>query len=209
MTLNPLLTLRAIQDSGMHDADWAAAARILGPDLDAPISLGDVAITSGAEDAIRCLRKLDWTDVAIRRAVIGAVILPACRHAQVHTTDPRVAACNDALARWCAGDDAVDLRGAATGAACAATYAADAIAVARAARAAYAAHAAHHAAHAALSTYTYPANGFVHASFASYATDAAALAAGFSAADPTERQRQRADIIAAFPPVRLARKESE
>lgn len=76
--------------------------------LDTVVSLGDIARSNGAADAWWCVRCLDWSDIAVRRAVIGA-LLPAVRRAAVHTQDQRVHGCIASLARWQAGDDTVDL----------------------------------------------------------------------------------------------------
>ena len=83
---------------GEPDVKWNPRRRV---------SLGDIAQSNGAMDAVWCIRCLDWADVAVRRVVIGA-LLPALRRAAIHTTDERVGQCVDALTRWCAGED-VDL----------------------------------------------------------------------------------------------------
>lgn len=157
-----------------------------GYDLHMRVSLGDVAATNDAADALWCVRCLDWSDVSVRRVVISGAVLPAVKRAAAYTTDQRVHDCIAALDRWCDGDDAVDP-----------------MAVARAAgaeRAAAAAWAALTAAEAA---------GFAAetawAAWAAWAArDAAAVAARAAEAAEawaTEHQQQRRDIIAAFPPL--------
>jgi len=86
---------------------------------DTVVSLGDVAQSNGAADAWWCVRCLDWSDVAVRRTVVGA-LLPAVRRAAEHTQDRRVHDCVAAVARWQAGDDAENLIQAADAAAAAA-----------------------------------------------------------------------------------------
>ena len=147
--MNPLTTLRRIQTHNPCVDGWHKGLAALGPDLDAPISLGDIATSNDAIDTIWCLRALDWNDVAVRRAVIGGAVLPAVMRASVHTTDQRVHNAIAALQRWCAGED-VDLQKVhAAASASAADAAASASYAAAAASAASAA--AHTAAHAAAS----------------------------------------------------------
>ena len=137
MSQNPTFTLAMIRHHGPSHHGWEKALARLGPDLDAALSLGDVARSNGAADALWCIRVLDWSDVAVRRAVIAGAVMPCVRRALRHTRDQRAHGCVAAVERWCAGDDAIDLRAAAD-AACAAAYAA-----------AYAAHAVYAAANAA------------------------------------------------------------
>jgi hypothetical protein len=192
ITLNPTMTLKAIRDQSPCSDGWKKLLSALGytngdygPNR--LVSLGDVATSNDAEDAIWCVRALDWSYIAVRRAVISGAVLPAIKRASQHTKDKRVFESIDIIERWCAGDDKADLKKASKIAADAAyAYAADAAADA----AAYAADAA--AAYAADAAYAYAAD----AAYA-YAADAAARKA--------EREQQRQDIIAAFPPIALTK----
>ena len=163
--MNPTFTLQQIRNASPCASGWTTLLRSLGYadgafDPARVVSLGDVARSNGAADAMWCVRVLDWIDVAVRRAVIAAAVLPAVNRASKYTKDQRVFDAISAIEKWCAGDDGVDLN-------------------------AYAAYAA--AADAA------------HAAAAADAADAAA----YAAARNSERERQRQDIIAAFPPVNL------
>ena len=167
------------------------------------VSLGDVAATNDAVDALWCARCLDWSDVAVRRAVISGAVLPSVKRAAAYTTDQQVHDCIAALDRWCDGDDAVDPMAVAR-----AAWAARAARVARAAaRVAEAAEAAWDAAAAAWAAEAAAAarDAAAAAEAARWAARAAEAAeAAEAAADDawtTERQQQRRDIIAAFPPL--------
>ena len=161
------------------------------------VSLGDVATISGVASALWCIRALDWSDVAVRRVVIAGAALPAVRRALAHTTDQRVHDCVDAVARWCGGEDGVDLR---------AEAAADAALAARSeaeAEAARAAEALAGAAAGAAGTVAAAAWAAVYAMVWAAARAAPTEAAGRSAW-ATEAGLLRDDIVAAFPPVALA-----
>ena len=159
--MNPTTTLARIRDRSPCDEGWKKLLAGLGYkngkfDPEHIISLGDVATTNNVQDAMWCVRALDWSDIAVRRAVIAGAVLPAAVRASKHTKDKRV---HDAIAdlqRWCNGDDTVDPEKVRLTAA--------AVAAAAAAYAAY--------------------------------------------ADADEREQQRKDIIAAFPPIALAKKPS-
>jgi len=167
-------------------------------------SIGDVA-TVNLEDALWCLGLLNDN-----RQIVAAII-PAVKRASTHTTDKRVHFCIAEIERWLAGDDSVDLA-AAEAASWAATYAADAAEAAAwaayaaaAAEAAYAAEAAARAAGAAAgaagdAAYA-AARAAGDAAWAAYAA-AAAEAAAWAAGD-AEREAQRQDLIAMFPPIAL------
>ena len=113
-------TLGAIRDAGpcgLNRSDERTGFRKLLHTLNEPdvgydrkrrVSLGDVALSNGADDAWWCVRCLDWADIGVRRAVV-AVLLHAVRRQLVHTTELGVGQIVDALARWVAGDDTVDL----------------------------------------------------------------------------------------------------
>ena len=186
--MNPLFTLRAIRAHGPCAPGWAEGLANLGPDLDAPISLGDIARSNGVMDALWCICVLDWSDVAVRRAVIKGAVLPFVRRSLAHTADRRVHGTVGAIARWCDGDDAVDLNEASD----AAIAARDAAwAASDAARAASASRDAERAANGA---------AWAAAWAASAASDAARAA---SDASDAARAAMKQDIITAFPPVRL------
>ena len=129
--------------------------------------------TVNLEDALWCLRLLDD-----KRQTVAA-IMPSVKRASKHTTDERVHFCIAEIERWLAGDDSVDLGAAARGAARGASRGA----ARAAARAAYAAYAA--------------------ADAAAEAAWAAAEAAWAAAAEAAEREAQRQDLIAMFPPIAL------
>jgi hypothetical protein len=79
--------------------------------MDTVISLGDVAKSNDTADAWWCVRVLDWSDMALRRQVIAALI-PSVERAAKHTTDKRVHDCIAVIHDWIAGKPA-DLNAAA------------------------------------------------------------------------------------------------
>ena len=117
--MNPTITLAQIRAAGPCAEGWTKLLAGLGytggkHDPARVVSLGDVAAINDADDALWCIRFLDWSDIAVRRAVIAGAVLPAVRRAALHTTDRRVHdGCVAPLAAWCAGDGRVDLVGAA------------------------------------------------------------------------------------------------
>ncbi len=129
---NHLITLQQIRDHGPCKDGWSTLLKALSnpSDLSMQVSIGDIAKSNGAQDALWCTRCID------DRRFVVSLILPAVRRASAFTTDSRVAECIAVLESWLAGDDGVDLRAAAR----AAAYAASA------ASAAYAAYAAAYAA---------------------------------------------------------------
>ena len=134
--MNPTTTLAKIRACHPCAEGWSKLLAGLGYadgnyDPDRVVSLGDIATTNGAADAFWAIRALDWSDVAVRRAVIAGAVLPAIQRVCAHE------AVAD-LAKWCAGDDSVDLRSVAD-ATYAAALAADAALAALAADAADAA----------------------------------------------------------------------
>ena len=123
--LHGTMTLAAIRAQSPCADGWTKLLKSLGtPPLDTIVSLGDIARSNGAADVWWCVRCLDWSDIAVRRAVIGA-LLPTLRRAGERTTDPRVHECLGAVAAWQAGDDSVDLRAAWAAAQAAAAAAAE------------------------------------------------------------------------------------
>ena len=136
--MNPTITLAEIRAQGPCADGWRKLLASLGgadTPLDTRVSLGDIARSNGANDALWCMRCLDWSDVAMRRAVVGAILLGVER-ASVHTTDARVHDCIAAVRAWVAGDDVVNLAAASAAAWAAWDAAWDASAAARAASAA-------------------------------------------------------------------------
>ena len=138
--MNPTTMLAKIRAKSPCEEGWKKLLAGLGykngkHNHDHIVSLGDIATTNDAADAMWCVRALDWSDIAVRRAVIAGAVLPAVKRASKHTKDKRVFDCTDAIERWCAGDNKVDLRKAAA----AAFASAAAFAAAAAAAAAYAA----------------------------------------------------------------------
>jgi len=194
-----MLTLQQIRERSPCSEGWTELLKSLGnPPMDTVISLGDVAKSNGAADAWWCVRALDWNNEQVRREVIKALI-PAVERASKHTTDKRVYDCIGALKDWLDGkpadlDAAARAAGAAARAAGAAARAADAAVDAERAPA-DAARAAAWAADAERAT-----------AWAAWAADAAGAAWAAWAADAAgaaELEAQRADLIAAFPPLIL------
>ena len=179
-----MMTLQQIRDQSPCSEGWTKLLKSLGnPPMDTVISLGDVAKSNNAAGAWRCVRALDWHNEQVRREVIKA-LMPSVERAAKHTTDKRVQDCINAIKDWFDGKPA-DLEAAAD----AAWAAADAAwAAARAARAA--AEAAAYAAYAADAAWA--------------AAWAAARAAEAAEAAEAEFESQRADLIAAFPPMVLS-----
>jgi hypothetical protein len=161
--------------------------------MDTVISLGDVAKSNDTADAWWCVRVLDWSDMALRRQVIAALI-PSVERAAKHTTDKRVHDCIAVIHDWIAGKPA-DLNAAAwpAGAAAAAWAAWPAGAAAEAA--AWPAGAAG-AARAAAAAWAWAAR-------AAAAEAAEAAAAAAAEAEALEREAQRQELITAFPPLIL------
>lgn len=193
-TAKPTITLQQIRDAGPCEDGWRKLNKALGhPDLSAEISIGDVVLSNGLDDALWCLRVLP----PLERV---AAIMPCVRRASAHTSDQRVHECIADIDRWLAGDDNVDIQAAraaavaaaraaaaeeARAAAWAATAAAAAAWAAAEAREAEAAEAAWAAAEAAEGTVR-----------AAEAAEEAVRAAGWKA----EREQQRRDLLDMFPP---------
>ena len=172
-TAKPTITLQQIRDAGPCEDGWRKLNKALGhPDLSAEISIGDVVLSNGLEDALWCLRVLPPRERV-------AAVMPSVRRASAHTSDQRVHECIADIDRWLAGDDNVDIQEARAAATAAAAWAA---AEAREAEAAEAAWAAAEA-----------AEGTVRAA---EAAEEAVRAAGWKA----ERAQQRRDLLDMFPP---------
>ncbi|MFN8994437.1 MAG: hypothetical protein ACK5X3_12370 [Pseudomonadota bacterium] len=191
-----LITLQQIRDKHPCADGWAKLLTTLGenhaaPNLSRLVSIGDIARSNGAADALWCLRC-----ISDRRAVVRAV-MPAVKRAAVRTTDHRVHDCIAAVEKWLAGDVRVDL-----------------IAAAEAAEAAEAADAAWAAARAAANAAAWAAEAAAWAWAAEAAANAAAWAERAAAVEATaeardtERARQAADLIELFPLHAFATKEA-
>jgi len=101
-----MLTLQQIRDQSSCTEGWTKLLKSLGnPPMDTVISLGDIAKSNDAANAWWCVRALDWSDMALRRQVIAA-IMPAVERATKHTTDKRVYDCIAAIHDWIAGKPA-------------------------------------------------------------------------------------------------------
>ena len=118
--MNPTMTLAQIRRARLSPSDslWRRLLAGLGYadgqyDPETQVSLGDIAMATDASEALMCIGALDWSDVVVRRAVIAGAVLPTVRRAVAHTTDKRVHDCLGSVARWCDGDETVDLREAA------------------------------------------------------------------------------------------------
>ena len=188
-TAKPMITLQQIRDAGPCESGWRKLNKTLGnPDLSVEISIGDVVLSNGLDDALWCLRVLPPRERV-------AAIMPSVRRASARTSDPRVHECIADIDRWLAGDASVDMRAAWAVAWTAAGECWDAVAWTAAARAA--AFAAAEAAFAAAEAAAWAARA---AEFA--AAEAAAWAAR-AAASATEREQQRRDLLDMFPPMGL------
>ena len=189
--MNPTITLAEIRAQGPCADDWRKLLASLGgadTPLDIRVTLGDIARSNGANDALWCVRCLDWSNVAVRRAVVGAILLGVER-ASVHTTDTRVHDCIASVRAWVGGDDVVDLAAARDAAWAASAAAWDASAAAREDAASSARDAARAASAAAWAAWA-------AARAARDAASAAVWAAAWAAS---------ADIIAMLPPLHPAR----
>jgi hypothetical protein len=207
ISINLTMTLAEIREHRPCERGWKTLRANIGgarAPLATRVSLGDIAHSNGAADAWWGIRALDWSDETVRRQVVSVLLLTV-RRAAAHTTDERVHASVDAIQRWCDGDDSVDLKAtrAAARAAWAAAWTAEAWAAADAARAARAAA----DAAAAEAVWTAEAAARAAADAADAAREAAwaavAEADAAAAAARAETEQQRADLIAAFPPLHI------
>lgn len=199
--MTPTFTLRAIRDvpGNSFQDSWKRLCKNIGTsDLSTVITLGDVAASNNAADAWWCVHALDWSNIAIRRSIIGALI-PSLQRAAALTANICIRDCLKALKQSCAGDDLVDLRSAEKKA----RRVADAAMAPQtmwAARAVYAAIWA--AAESAVERGVDGAScAGAYAAAAISSAEATTWAA--KAAEAKEFEAQRADLIAAFPPMVL------
>lgn len=110
------LTLQIIRDHSPCTDGWKTLTKAIGSDLTTELSIGDVLISNGLNDALWCLQCLE-------PRVRVAAIMPAVKRASVYTTDHRVHDCISAIEKWLAGDETVNLMAAAGAAAQAAAKA--------------------------------------------------------------------------------------
>jgi hypothetical protein len=209
------MTLKSIRDFGPCKEGWEKLLRHLGYangsfDPERRVSLGDIAISNDAADALWCVRCLNWKDVEIRRAIIGGVVLPAAKRASVHATDKRVHDCISMIEKWLDGDEQVNLHDAANAAGYAAAAAYAAVDSASAGSASYTAAAAY-----ATAAYAAPTNAAAQAAAAAAADVAYAAHSSANVADAhsaaahaavfavTERERQKQDLISLSPPLEM------
>ncbi len=187
------ITLQQIRDQSPCSDGWKKVFTAYGPYLKTTVSIGDIAKSNDAQDALWSLRCAEFD----RRDILRA-ILPSVKRASIHTTDKRVHDCISAIEKWIAGDETIDLRKAADAAADAAAYAADA--AADAAVYAAAADAAVYAADAAV--YAADAAAYAADAAAVYAAAADAARAAADAARAAELKLQIEDICAVWPVTR-------
>lgn len=107
-----IITLGLIRAAGPCVDGWRKLLASLGftgasYPVNYTLSIGDVAVSNGAADAMWCLRFIDDPRTRVR------AVMPAVKRAAVHTTDRRVHDCIAAVERWLDGDNTVDLRAAA------------------------------------------------------------------------------------------------
>ena len=108
-----MFTLQDIRDHYRCQSEWTKLLTALGnPPLTTTISLGDVALANGSQDAYRCVRVLDWSDIDLRRKVISAV-LHSIKRAGDHAKDDRVHDYIAAIDILLYRNDTVDLKSAA------------------------------------------------------------------------------------------------
>jgi hypothetical protein len=179
------LTLQTLKDYSLYTGRWGRLFAAVGNDLTTELSIGDVLIINGLDDALRCLQCLE-------PRVRVTAIMPAVKRVSVYTTDRRVHDCIGAIERWLAGDDTVDLDAAGA----AAREAREAKAAGRAAMAAAEAGA--------------EAKAALAAEAAKWAAWLAGSAAGAAEAEwASERKLQEADLLAMFPPMILKGRNDE
>jgi len=72
------------------------------------IGIGDVARVAGADAALQCSLALDWSDINLRRTMIG-ILVHWIRRGYPRMNDAGVIEDLDALSDWAEGDDDVEL----------------------------------------------------------------------------------------------------
>ena len=167
------LTLQEIRDHSPCQSGWKKLTKAVGNDMTTKLSIGDVVLSNGLDDALWCFRCLDP-----RKRV--AAIMPAVKRAAVHSKDQRVHDCVKDIEKWLAGDDSINLF----------AVESEARAAAESARAA-----AESAAWAAAESAAWAASVS--------AAESVARAAAWAAADPAARELQKSDLLKMFPPMIL------
>ena len=97
-----ILTLQVIRDHRPCQGGWETLTKAIGSNLTTELSIGNVLISNGLDDALWCLQCLE-------PRVRVAAIMPAVKRAAVHIDDKRVHDCIADIDKWLAGDDTVDL----------------------------------------------------------------------------------------------------
>ena len=177
-----MMTLQQIRNAGPCANGWRTLLESLGgsPPMDTVVSLGDIARSNGAADAFWAIRCTDWPAIrnTMRDQVLNPLVARAYAYARAYARAYAYAAYAATAATAATADDADDAAADAAADADATAAATDATAAATDAAAAAAA-----------------------ADDAAYAAATAAADADATAAATAEREKQRADIIAAFPPL--------
>ena len=96
------LTLQEIRDHSPCQLGWKKLTKAVGNDMTTKLSIGDVVLSNGLDDALWCFRCLDP-----RKRV--AAIIPAVKRAAVHSKDQRVHDCVKDIEKWLAGDNSINL----------------------------------------------------------------------------------------------------
>ena len=181
------LTLQQIRDHSPCQSGWKKLTKAVGNDMTTKLSIGDVVLSNGLDDALWCFRCLDP-----RKRV--AAIMPAVKRAAVHSKDQRVHDCVEDIEKWLAGDNSINL------------LAVESAAWA-AAESAWAA-----AESAAWSASVSAAESVARVAWAAWAAaesvsetkaETIVRAAAWAAADPAARQQQKSDLLKMFPPMIL------
>ncbi len=76
---NPLITLGFIRDHHPCTDGWARLCKAMGraPDVNAELSIGDIAVSNNAADALWCLDWLRPHSKLLRQDVVRGILLPA------------------------------------------------------------------------------------------------------------------------------------
>ena len=96
------LTLQEIRDHSPCQSGWKKLTKAVGNDMTTKLSIGDVVLSNGLDDALWCFRCLET-----KKRVAG--IIPAVKRAAVHSKDQRVHDCVKDIENWLAGDNSINL----------------------------------------------------------------------------------------------------
>ena len=192
------LTLQEIRDHSPRQSGWKKLTKAVGNDMTTALSIGDVVLSNGLDDALWCLRCLET-----KKRV--AAIMPAVKRAAVHSKDQRVHDCVKDIEKWLDGDNSINLfavESAARAAEVAASGSAEGLHAERIAAwlAARAARAASWAARAAGDVWTVAAADAAAEAVGEAARAAAEVAYATWA---EERELQKSDLLKMFPPMIL------